>query len=268
MPKISVGTYVPSSNFGNSTDEIRNPNSIWRNTVRVRPQEYAVMKFIGDGGDLSRYHNIPGISANGIRFTKYEYCNRLNISESGNPVVGDPCPHCTSADEAIANTTERFLSWVFHYGTFHVEQNPRLDREGQQPWDEVRRGQKVFFRETIRKPQLFQASFTLYKNLEAKRELMDSLTERNFDYGCMKVQDRTTYSLDYSDTQLYNDFSNEIASIQQDLPDIEMIAAKLITEVDLPQFSDTQGEYTMTSDEVQQQAKSDNDAFENMQGGQ
>ena len=63
MPKISVGTYVPSSNFGNATDEIRNPNSIWRNTVRVRPQEYAVMKFIGDGGDLSRYHNIPGISA-------------------------------------------------------------------------------------------------------------------------------------------------------------------------------------------------------------
>ena len=74
--------------------------------------------------------------------------------------------------------------------------------------------------------------------------------------------------MDYSDTQLSNDFSNEIASIQQDLPDIEMIAAKLITEVDLPQFSDTQGEYTMTSDEVQQQAKSDNDAFENMQGGQ
>ena len=34
MPKISVGTYVPSSNFGNSTDEIRNPNSIWRNKCK------------------------------------------------------------------------------------------------------------------------------------------------------------------------------------------------------------------------------------------
>ena len=55
MPKISVGTYVQGSGSGSgsSMDEIRNPLSVWRNTVRIRPSEYAVIKFIGEGGDLN-----------------------------------------------------------------------------------------------------------------------------------------------------------------------------------------------------------------------
>lgn len=272
MPKISVGTYQPGTGFGGNSamDEIRNPLSVWRNTVRIRPGEYAVVRFIGEGGDLSRYHNIPGVTRDGARFTKYEYCNRMNISQdTGKPVVGDACPSCTSSDEQIANTTERFLAWVFHYGTFHAAQNPRLDREGQESWAEVKRGQKLFYRETVRKPQLFQASFTLYKSLEGKRELMDSLTERNFDYTCIRASDRTTYSLDYSDTQLTNDFATEIASIEKDLPDIEAIAAKVIQEIDVPQFSDGDSgdNYRMNSQEVQQQASQDDQAYANMQSG-
>ena len=270
MPKISVGTYQPgsSSGSGSGMDEIRNPLSVWRNTVRIRPNEYAVVRFIGEGGDLSRYHNIPGVTQSGARFTKYEYCNKANISpETGKPVVAESCQACVSSDEQIANTTERFLAWVFHYGTFHVAQNPRLDRDGQEPWVEVRRGQKIFYREAVRKPQLFQASFTLYKSLEGKRELMDSLTERNFDYTCMRASDRTTYSLEYSDTQLTNDFATEIASVEKDLPDIEAIAAKQILEIDVPQFGsdEPEGGYRMNSQEVQQQAKQDDEAFDNME---
>ena len=271
MPRVDVGSFTPGNFDDNSQNDYRNPRSVLRNTVRVKTNEYAVVRFIGDDGDLSRYHNIPGISQNGSRYTDYIYCSRQNISDRGVPVLDRPCDHCTSADPAISNTTQRFLTWVFHYGTFHVQQNPRYDPQGTQDWqkvvwDEVRRGQKVFFRETIRKPQLWSASFTTYKILEGKRELMDSLTERNFDYGRIEVSGRTQYTVDYSDTQLSNDFSSEIASIQNDLPDVELIAAKLITELDLPEFSDIKGEYKMNSEQIQQQAKDDDDAFENMQG--
>jgi len=267
MPKISVGTYVQGSGSGagSSMDEIRNPLSVWRNTVRIRPNEYAVIKFMGEGGDLSRYHNIPGMTRDGARFTKYEYCSRLNLDAEGKQVREDACTFCMSADETITNTTERFLAWAFHYGTFHASQNPRLDRDGQEPWDEIRRGQKMFYRETVRKPQLFQASFTLYKNLESKREMMDSLTDRNFDYSCMRVTDRTTYSLDYSDTALTNDYASEIQAVERDLPDIEAIAAKLITEIDVPQFGDdgNEGGYRMNS-QTPQQIANEESAFSNM----
>jgi len=247
MPKIAVGE--PTSNSGSEgMDEIRNPLSVWRNTVRVRPNEYAVVRFIGEGGDLSSYHNIPGTTLSGARFTKYEYCTRKNIGSDNKPIRDDQCVHCMSADPTITKTTERFLAWIFHFGTFHTDQNPRLDREGQEPWDEVKRGQKIFYRETVRKPQIFQASYTLYRNLEQIRSEMDSLEDRNFDYRCMKLQDRTSYNLGFSDTQLSYDFASEIASITQDLPDIESIAAGLIVEIDVPQFSEEGGDgYTMNS---------------------
>ena len=268
MPKINVGTYQQGGgiNPSNTMDEIRNPLSVWRNTVRIRPGEYAVIKFIGEGGDLSRYHNIPGMTRDGSRFTKYEYCSQQNINpETGQKVVDEQCTWCASADDSIQNTTERFLSWIFHYGTFHVAQNPRLDREGQEAWAEIKRGQKTFFRETVRKPQLFQASFTLYKNLEGKREMMDSLTDRNFDYSCLRVSDRTTYALDYSDTTIENDYAAEIASVENDLPDIEGIAAKLILEIDVPQFgSPGSDSYSMNSQEVRAAGRADDEAFENM----
>jgi hypothetical protein len=246
MPKVDVGAYVANSNSG-GTDEIRNPLSIWRNTVRVRPEEYAVIRFIDEGGDLSRYHNIPGMTQGGARFTNYTYCTDVNIKSDGNPVRAEACPHCMSMDPDIKKTTERFLGWIFHYGTFHTEQNPRLDREGQEPWDEVKRGQKIFYRETVRKPQLFAASFTLYQNLKTIRSEMDLLTSRNFDYRCIRSQDRTSYNLGFSDTQLSYDFANEITAISQDLPDIEGIAAGIIIEVDVPQFSEEGDGYTMSS---------------------
>jgi len=266
MPKISVGTYVQGAGSGSGSpmDEIRNPLSVWRNTVRVRPNEYAVIRFMGEGGDLSRYHNIPGMTRDGARFTKYEYCSRLNLGAEGQQVREEQCTFCMSADEAIANTTERFLAWSFHYGTFHSAQNPRLDRDGQEPWDEVRRGQKLFYRETVRKPQLFQASFTLYKNLESKREMMDSLTERNFDYSCMRVTDRTTYALDYSDTALTNDYAAEIQAVERDLPDIEAIAAKLIMEIDVPQFGDNSSDGYRMNSQTPQQIANEEAAFSNM----
>ena len=158
-----------NQNFGSDSgsNDLRNPKSIWRNTVRIRPGEHAVIRFITDfaNGDMSRFHAIPGMTAKGQQFTSYEYCSRLNVNESG-PVISTPCEHCMSGDEKIAKSTSRYLTWVFHYGTFHAEQNPFLDRDGQVPWDQVKKGNRMFYREVMMKPQLLNTSFTLFKNIE------------------------------------------------------------------------------------------------------
>ena len=236
--------YSNTSGSDGASSEFRNPNSIWRNTVRIRPGEHAVVRFITDftNGDMSRFHGIPGTTAKGQQFTSYEYCNRLNVNESG-PVIAQPCEHCLSADERIAKTTSRYLSWIFHYGTFHVEQNPFLDRDGQEPWDLITKGNRQFYRETVKKPQLLNTSFTLFKNIEEKYDLYSSLLERTFDYRSSRPANITQYSLELSDTQVQQDFAQEILDMENNLPDLELIAAKLTTEVDLPVFgggSDTE----------------------------
>ena len=187
MPLISKGMYSNTSSGDSGNNDFRNPKSLWRNTVRIKPGEHAVLRFITDftNGDMSRFHGIPGMTAKGQQFTSYEYCSRINVNESGR-VIDKDCEHCLSADERIVKTTSRYLSWVMHYGTFHVDQNPFLDRDDQEPWDLITKGNRQFYRETIKKPQLLNTSFTLFKN---------------------------------------------------SLPDLELIAAKLITEVDVPTFN-------------------------------
>lgn len=240
MPLISKGMYTNTgSGSGDGVNnDFRNPNSIWRNTVRIRPGEHAVIRFITEftNGDMSRFHGIPGMTAKGQQFTSYEYCNRVNVNESG-PVISTPCEHCVSGDERIAKATSRYLTWVFHYGTFHAEQNPFLDREGQEPWDLVPKGNRQFYRETVKKPQLLNTSFTLFKNIEEKYEVYSSLLTRTFDYRSSRPSNMTQYALELSDTQVQNDYAQEILDMENNLPDLELIAAKLTTEVDLPTFN-------------------------------
>jgi len=219
------------------SNDFRNPNSIWRNTVRIRPGEHAVVRFITDfiNGDMSRFHGIPGMTGKGQQFTSYEYCNRVNVNESG-PVISTPCEHCMSGDERIVKSTSRYLSWVMHYGTYHVDQNPFLDREGQEAWSQVKIGNRTFFREAVKKPQLLNTSFTLFKNIEEKYDLFSTLLGRTFDYRSSRPANITQYSLETSDIQLSNDYAQEILDMEDNLPDLEMIAAKLVTEVELPTF--------------------------------
>ena len=138
-----------------------------------------------------------------------------------------------SGDEKIAKSTSRYLAWVFHYGTFHADQNPFLDRDGQVPWDQVKLGNRTYFREVVKKPQLLNTSFTLFKNIEEKYERYSSLLGRNFDYSSSRPANITQYSIELSDTAVTDDYSQEILDMEKDLPDLELIAAKLIVEVDL-----------------------------------
>ena len=234
-----------------ASSEFRNPNSIWRNTVRIRPGEHAVIRFITDfvNGDMSRFHGIPGMTAKGQQFTSYEYCSRINVNESGRVIEKD-CEHCLSADERIVKTTSRYLSWVMHYGTYHVDQNPFLDREGQEAWNQVKIGNRTFFREAVKKPQLLNTSFTLFKNIEEKYDIFSTLLGRTFDYRSSRPANITQYSLETSDIQLSNDYSQEILDMENNLPDLEMVAAKLITEVELPTFDDADNKETITKDQV------------------
>ena len=230
--------YSNNSSGDSDNSDFRNPKSIWRNTVRIRPGEHAVLRFITDftNGDMSRFHGIPGMTAKGQQFTSYEYCSRINVNESGR-VVDKDCEHCLSADERIVKTTSRYLSWVMHYGTFHVDQNPFLDREGQEPRDLITKGNRQFYRETVKKPQLLNTSFTLFKNIEEKYDMYSSLLDRTFDYRSSRPANITQYTLELSDTQVQNDYAQEILDMENSLPNLELVAAKLITEVDVPTFN-------------------------------
>tara|TARA_R110002020_G_scaffold459667_4_gene677803 strand:+ start:619 stop:1452 length:834 start_codon:yes stop_codon:yes gene_type:complete len=241
MPLINKGMYSQQNFSGSdSGSDFRNPKSIWRNTVRIKPGEHAVLRFITDfkNGDMSQFHGIPGMTQKGQAFTTYEYCSKKNCNETG-PIVNVPCEHCASADERIAKTTSRYLTWVFHYGTFHVEANPFLftpdgqEREGQVAWDQMQKGNRTFYRETVKKPQLLNTSFTLFKNVEEKYERYSTLLDRTFDYSSSRPTNITQYSIELSDTTVTTDYAQEILDMSNDLPDLELIAAKLITEVDL-----------------------------------
>ena len=124
-----------------------------------------------------------------------------------------------------------------HYGTFHVDQNPFLDREGQEPWDLITKGNRQFYRETVKKPQLLNTSFTLFKNIEEKYDMYSSLLDRTFDYRSSRPANITQYTLELSDTQVQNDYAQEILDMENSLPNLELVAAKLITEVDVPTFN-------------------------------
>ena len=56
---------------------------------------------------------------------------------------------------------------------------------------------------------------------------------RNFDYSSSRPANITQYSIELSDTAVTDDYSQEILDMEKDLPDLELIAAKLIVEVDL-----------------------------------
>ena len=246
-------------NFGNEnsgSSDFRNPKSILRNTVRIRPGEHAVLRFITDfaDGDMSRFHGIPQMTAKGQPYTSYEYCSRLNLNESG-PIITTECEHCTSGDEKISKSTSRYLAWVMHYGTYHVEQNPFLDRDGQEAWEQTKVGNRIFFREAVKKPQLLNTSYTLFKNIEDKWDRYSTLLGRTFDYISTRPSNITQYSLEVSDMTLQNDFSQAILDIEKDLPDLEQIAAKLIVEVDLVSVGSDTDE--MAKEQVE-------DAFTNM----
>ena len=261
MPILSKGTFQQNYNSDSGTSEFRNPKSIWRNTVRIRPGEFAVIKFVTDfiSGDMSKFHGIPGMTAKGQQFTSYEYCNRLNVNmDDGTQIVSGTCEHCGSADERIAKTTSRYLTWVLHYGSFHVDQNPFYDgqREDQVAWDQVKKGNKVFFKENVKKPQLLNTSYTLFKNIEEKYDRYSTLLDRTFDYSSSRPSNITQYNLELSDTNIQNDFSQEIIDMATDLPDLEKIAAKLIVEVDLPILGEP-AEQSVTAQKYE-------DAFANM----
>lgn len=262
MPLISKGMY--NQNFSQSNDttsDFRNPNSIWRNTIRIKPGEHAVVRFITDynNGDMSQYHGIPGMTQKGQQFTTYEYCAKVNKNESG-PILDVPCEHCPSADERIAKTTSRYLTWVFHFGTMHVEQNPFLDREGQEAWEQMTVGNKTYFREVVKKPQLLNTSWTLFRNITDKYDRYSTLLDRTFDYSSTRPSTITQYNIELSDTKVQNQYTQEILDMSNSLPDLELIAAKLITTVELPDFIVDPEQVV----ELEASKQEEDDAFANM----
>lgn len=235
MSIISKGLYKTSNTGGDS--EFKNPKSIWRNTVRIKDGEYALIKFISDldDGDVSRFHSVR-VQNRGDVFTNYVYCPEQNLNEFGR-IIDDQCPHCASTDVDVRKTGGRYLFWVFHYGTYHLDQNPYAGKyDDAKFWDKVETGKASYYRETVFKPQLLIASFTLFKDMESLSFRQGTLKSRLYEYTRTN-SGRISYSIMPSDQTVQNTCDTEIEDMANDLPDLEKIAAKLITEVDLPSFA-------------------------------
>ena len=236
-----------------TANHFANPNSLLRNTVRLRDGEFAVLSFLTDidEGDRSLYHSIEAYSANNNRFNETHFCTIKNEREKGVRMVDAPCKFCVSKDDKMVY---RYKFWAFVYYQFHAEQNQYGDRDGEDYWDEVKMGRRVYFRQEVMKPQLFETSSTGYSNMENEVDKLGTLDGFLFDYNRVRNDDRVSYNLSRSGVDV-PDVIEDSAELVSMLPSIEDVAIGKIEEFDFPTIGKSQGVST-----------SDKDAFDSVAG--
>ena len=261
MPIIAKSTFNPmQSSSGGGSSNFSDPNSVWRNSVNVRHiNEFALVEFITDlqFGDISHFHPIPATAErSGKAFTQYVYCTNKNATQEEGRVIDEPCPHCESADQQIVRTRDRYRYWVLLYGIYHAEANPDIQaqREWTQDWKQVQVGQQTYFRETVLKPQILELAPTTWAFLSDHAKRKGTIKNGLFEYTKAMSEGRINYRLLGSDLSV-PDFSNQMAEHADALPSLQDIAAGLITEVNVPQF---------TTDKTARTKVEEADAFEKM----
>ena len=266
MPIIAKSTFQPMQRGGNTAQGFSDPTSIWRNSVNVRHVgEFALVEFITglQFGDISHFHPIPSTSQNGKAFTDYVYCTNKNATVEDGKVIDEPCPHCDSADAAIARTRDRYRYWVLHYGTYHAETNPDLEaqREWTQDWKKVQVGRQTYYRETFLKPQILELAPTTWEVLDNHATRTGTIKNVLFEYQKNMSEGRINYRLLKSDIQVPDLSAQLDDNMVTALPSLQDIAAGLTTEVNVPQLT-TEATVTTKEDDTDAFAKMANMADE------
>ena len=236
--------------------------TIWKNTVSMRENnEFAVFDFLIplEQGDGSYFHPIPSKNPRtGNAFTQQVYCNEKNVSLDGRLVEADcaPCTDGLSVDKRTTYPRMRYTYWVLHYGTYHLETNVDLQEQKAwtQGWKQVTVGKQTFFRETVLKPQILELAPTTWAFLSDHAKRKGTIKNGLFEYTKAMSEGRINYRLLGSDLSV-PDFSNQMAEHADALPSLQDIAAGLITEVNVPQF---------TTDKTARTKVEEADAFEKM----
>lgn len=217
----------------NADSPWKNPNSIVRNTLRVRNGEFALIKFISDrsDGDVSRFHPIPGTSPAGKSFTEYKYCVKRNVDIDRRQIVTGTCEYCASADGNISRTSPRYAYWVFTYAVFHPTQNPSLGKyEDAKEWPLFTVGRNRMFREDIMKPQLLGFSYTTFEMLDQKAKRVGTLLDGAWEYSRVDANQRTTYLFEQTNLPLPPIDDADLEMSSSNVPEIELVAAGAVDE--------------------------------------
>ena len=219
----------------------RNPNSIVRNTMRLRPTEFAVFTFVQDlmEGDASFFHNIQSMNDNGKQFFKYEYCSR-NEDESGRPRDAN-CVWCLSKVEKERARRLRYSYWAYVYYVYHAEQNPSLENYSDAMyWEPMIFGKRQYYRESVLKPQLLTLSGRDWQSLREENETFsDPMIGGMFMRTSVRdAQGRVSYKIQPSRVRDIKSIELEdLYPMVDKLPAIDSVVSGLVEEFDFNQFS-------------------------------
>ena len=206
----------------------------------------------------------------GQNFTNYIYCADLNKTAEGNIVQTSECecrqyfpdsPPCyqdgsPASDGWKSPAKLRYHYWVLHYYTMHLEPNPILDpgsNDYDKPWaqsqrdsgdavawDEVKMGNKTYYRESVMKPQILEMARPTRESLKSYAERHGDITNKTYEY--IKTQADggfINYMFMPSDVEVPKFGRERTMAVLQTLPRLDRISAKLVDGIDIEPFGST-----------------------------
>jgi len=227
--------------------------------------------------DESYYAPHTGQSPKGARFTDYIYCADLNQDGNGHIIEPGKCrcqlaemgydePPCYvngkpsrnsngTPDGFNSDVRQRYHYWVLHYYSFHHEQNPVIDESSSDynapwaisrreagevdVWEEIKRGNKKFFRETIMRTHLLKIARPTRESLRTYAESYGDL--RNKVYEFHKQQDPGRGFINFqilpTEIEVPKLGKERVQEAIKDLPRLDRIASEQIQGLDLISFT-------------------------------
>ena len=223
----------------------RNPNSIVRNTLRIRDGEMALFTFAQEllEGDMSYFHTVPEEMPSGKLAYPSVYCLK-NENEQG-ILLQEECPPCVSTNREVRIRRKKYHYWIYVYNAYRKEQNPGA---GNYPdaveWPLAQVGRNQWYCESFNKPQLIQFSSTMWSTLD---NLVGSMVNEAdmvgqvFRYDHIKdPTGRHQYMLTHSTVPVDTISIQDINSIHRAMPNLEHVLSGQINEFDFSQFARTE----------------------------
>ena len=250
-----IGNMPPQEAQDADGNSWRNPNSMVRNTLRIRDGEMAIYTFLQEllDGDCSYFHTVPEETPNGKIAYPSVYCLR-NENENG-PVVGVDCVNCNSTNREVRIRRKKYHYWVYVYNVYHKEQNPAVGQyQDAVEWTPVSVGRRNFFCEIVNKPQLIQLSNTMWSSLDNLVSSMENeadMVGETFRYDHIKdANNRHAYMLVLSTMNIESVNHSDIRSMNTALPELEDVLSGQINEFEFSQFARTEGGISTADEEA------------------
>ncbi len=121
--------------------------------VRLKSGDRLRFHFLSTGEDDffggGRFHMIQMQAQSGKVWTKEILCLRLFTDGE------ETCSLCEEGHDDMGN---RFAVWVYAHFVVHLGDNPNQE-EGQEPWQQIKVGQRIMFKEEINEPLMIWMAY-------------------------------------------------------------------------------------------------------------